>query len=235
MKEYMRMCLESALMVDEVKEAKSNVLVIVLLKIPSFSKHMHDLKVQRLTKRDVLCLTETQVLATLTTVTVSEFPEFNISHNSSYDRFQSIATCLRQSSVHLVCHETMTGTSYVEYVKSSFSNRVIKMLVIYKKRAISLTQFSDWVGEFVRTRHVDIILGDFNINVLGKSNAALSSALTNFIQIAKEPTHLSGSLKDHIYIHQDLLGNVNVEVKNFDQYLRHYDATQISLTDKSNN
>ena len=65
------------------------------------------------------------------------------------------------------------------------------MLVIYKKRAISLTQFCDWVGEFVRTRHVDIILGDFNINVLGKPVATLSSALKNFIQIVKEPTHLS--------------------------------------------
>ena len=42
------------------------------------------------------------------------------------------------------------------------------MLVIYKKRAIFLTQFCDWVGEFVRTRHVDIILGGFNINMLAK-------------------------------------------------------------------
>ena len=109
------------------------------------------------------------------------------------------------------------------------------MLVIYKERANSLTQFCDWVGEFVRTRHVEIILGDFNINVLGKSVAALSWALKNFIQIVKEPTHLSGSLIDHVYIHQDLLGNVNVKVKNFDVYFSDHDAIQISLTDKSEN
>ena len=107
------------------------------------------------------------------------------------------------------------------------------MLVIYIKRAISLTQFCDWVGEFVRTRHVDIILGDFNINLLGKPVATSSSALTNFIQIVKEPTHLSGSLIDHVYIHQDLLGIVNAEVKNFDVYFSDHDAIQISLTDKS--
>ena len=88
---------------------------------------------QRLKKSDMLCLTEIQIIRTSTTVAVSELPEFNISHNSCYDRFQSISTCLRQSSVHLVCHETMTEASYVEYVKSSFRNRVIKMLVIYKK------------------------------------------------------------------------------------------------------
>ena len=98
------------------------------------------------------------------------------------------------------------------------------MLVIYKKRAISLTQFCDGVGEFVRTHHVDIILGDFNINVLGKPVATLSSALKNFIQIAKELTHLPGSLIDHVYIHQDLL-----------VYFSDHDAIQISLTDKSGN
>ena len=176
-----------------------------------------------------------QVLTTSSTVTVSELPESNISHNSRYDRFQSIATCLRQSSVHLSCHEAMTGASYVEYVRPSFSNRVIKMLVIYKRRTISLTQFCDWVGEFLRTRHVDIILGDFNINVLGKPVATLSSTLTNFIQIVKETIHLSRSLIDHVYIHQDLLRNVNADVKNFDVYFSDHDAIQISLTHKSDN
>ena len=81
-----------------------------------------------------------------------------------------------------------------------------------------MTQFCGWVGEIVRTRHIDIILGDFNINVLGKPVATLSSALTNFIQIVKEPTDLSGSLIDHVYIRQHLLGNVNADVQNSDVY-----------------
>ena len=69
--------------------------------------------------------------------------------------------------------------------------------------------------------------------MLGKPDATLSSSLTNFNQIVKELTHLSGSLIDHVYIHQDLLGNVNSEVKNFDLYFSDHDAIQISLTDKS--
>ena len=65
MEEYNRMHLESALMVDEVKEPNSNVLVIVLLNIRSLSKHVLDLKCdQRLKKSGILCLTETQVLTT---------------------------------------------------------------------------------------------------------------------------------------------------------------------------
>ena len=71
--------------------------------------------------------------------------------------------------------------------------------------------------------------------MLGKPDATLSSSLTNFNQIVKELTHLSGSLIDHVYIHQDLLGNVNSEVKNFDLYFSDHDAIQISLTDKSDN
>ena len=98
-----------------------------------------------------------------------------------------------------------------------------------------MIHFCDWVCEFVRTRNVDKILGDFNINVLGKPVATLSSALKNFTQIVKEPTHLSGSLIDHVYIHQDLLGNVNVEVKNFDVYFSYHGAIQISLSDKLDN
>ena len=118
--------------------------------------------------------------------------------------------------MHLVCHERMAGAKYVEYVKSSFSNSVIKMLVIYQKRAISFTRFCNWVGEFVITRLVAIMLGDFKINVLGKPVATLSSGFTNFFQIVKEPFHLSGSLVDHVYISQDLLRNLNAEIKNFD-------------------
>ena len=61
-----------------------------------------------------------------------------------------------------------------------------------------MIQFYDWEGEFVRTCHVDIILGDFSINVLGKPVATLSPALKILIEIVKEPTHLSGSLIDHV-------------------------------------
>ena len=71
--------------------------------------------------------------------------------------------------------------------------------------------------------------------MLGKPDATLSSSLTNFNQIVKELTHLSGSFIDHVYIHQDLLGSVNSEVKNFDLYFSDNDAIQISLTDKSDN
>ena len=88
MEEYNQMRVEKALMADEGNEPNSNVLFIVLLNIWSLSKHVLDLKCdQRLKKSDIFCLTEKQVLTTSTAAAVSELPEFNISHNSCYDRF----------------------------------------------------------------------------------------------------------------------------------------------------
>ena len=74
-----------------------------------------------------------QVLATSTTVAVLKLSEFNISHNSCYDRFQKILINSRQSTVYLVYLETMTGATYSDYIEISFSNKVTKMLVIYVK------------------------------------------------------------------------------------------------------
>ena len=51
-----------------------------------------------------------------------------------------ITTSPRESGVHFVCFETVTRASCVEYVKPSLSNRVIKMLVVYKKEPL----FCDW-------------------------------------------------------------------------------------------
>ena len=98
-----------------------------------------------------------------------------------------------------------------------------------------MTYFCDWVSEFVSTRHADITLGDFNMKLSGTPVGKFSSALTNFIQIVRKPTHLSGSLIDLVYIYQDLLGNVNAEVKNFEVYFSDHDTIQIRLTDKSDN
>ena len=84
MEEYSPMHLENALMVDEGKEPNSNILLIVLLNIQSFSKHVLDLKCDQ--KSDVLLSYRNMGLTTSTSV--SELPEFNISHNSRYDDFK---------------------------------------------------------------------------------------------------------------------------------------------------
>ena len=47
----------------------------------------------------------------------------------------------------------------------------------------------------------DIILGDFNINVFANNNS-LQQAMLQYQLINYEPTHISGSLLDHVYINK---------------------------------
>ena len=47
----------------------------------------------------------------------------------------------------------------------------------------------------------DIILGDFSINVVANTNN-LQQVMSQYQLINYEPTHISGSLLDHVYINR---------------------------------
>ena len=47
----------------------------------------------------------------------------------------------------------------------------------------------------------DIILCDFNINVFANNNS-LQQVMLQYQLINYEPTHISGSLLDHVYINK---------------------------------
>ena len=50
-----------------------------------------------------------------------------------------------------------------------------------------------------------IILGNFNINAFEENKNKKVQVLINYIQILEEPTHISGSLIDQVYIKKYLL------------------------------
>ena len=79
---------------------------------------------------------------------------------------------------------------------------------------------------------IHIILGDFNINALEDSNNYVSEYLHQYQQVVDSPTHISGSLIDHVYVLKSLLNDVNVNcvVKNI--YFSDHDAVKISLERK---
>lgn len=51
---------------------------------------------------------------------------------------------------------------------------------------------------------MEIIMGDFNIIAVGQEFQT-SQILSDYVQIVTEPTHISRSLLDHIYIHKHIL------------------------------
>ena len=54
---------------------------------------------------------------------------------------------------------------------------------------------------FIVGNDINIILGDFNIDGY-KENTDLKILLEQYTMIVNDPTHISGSLLDHIYVKQ---------------------------------
>ena len=57
---------------------------------------------------------------------------------------------------------------------------------------------------------MDIILGDFNINAF-QEYVRLRNVLSSYNHIVAVSTHISGSLLDHVYIHQEFSKELNMQ------------------------
>ena len=100
------------------------------------------------------------------------------------------------------------------------------MLLLYRKHALPLNTFCDWLQDFVTNNSVDIILGDFNINGFNE-NIRLSHILSQYDQLVNTSTHISGSLLDHVYIRQEFPKQVNSDVISI--YSSDHDAIKFRL------
>lgn len=75
---------------------------------------------------------------------------------------------------------------------------------------------------------IDVILGDFNVNALSEENYFLDY-LTEYKQVVTEPTHISGSLIDHIYVHKNLFNTFDVETLVKIVYFSDHDAIKLKI------
>ena len=53
--------------------------------------------------------------------------------------------------------------------------------------------------------NIHVILGDFNIDAYGPNNLQMQQTLSRYKLVVDEPTHLSGSLLDHVYVRKDFM------------------------------
>ena len=228
LEEYNRMRHESILIVENVDNIESDSLTIALLNIRSFNKHVLDLQCdKRLIESDIICLTETQLRQSLHPARVLALQDFEIVYNNTEDTFQSLAICAR-SNINITSHIKMIGASIITFFKPTYNeSQPIKLLLLYKKCAISITDFCNWLQEVVTYYKVDIILGDFNINGYNE-NVRLSNMLTSYDQIVTVSTHISGSLLDHVYIHKDFSAKVKMH-KVVNVFFSDHDAVKFRI------
>ena len=159
-----------------------------------------------------ICLTETQINMGESTSEIEQIlGKFNVYFNTDEQRFRNLAICLGKN-VELVAHNKRVGISMIDIVKSNFSIDALRLVLLYRSPNSSLSSFYEILTEISSPQlHVDIILGDFNLDVFNVANNSLHDVLSNYTLIVDEATHISGSLIDHVYIRKSLLHHTVLE------------------------
>lgn len=201
-----------------------NSIIITLLNTRSYNKHKDDIKSDHiLMESDVMCLTETQI--PLNSHCDTNLDSFALIPNNDVDRFSSILVGLRKTVevVHIV---KRPGAMLFKLLKRKFLKNPISFLLLYRKNTFNREDSLYLIQHFLENEVIDVILGDFNVNALSEENYFLHY-LTEYKQVVTEPTHISGSLIDHIYVHKNLFDMFEIEtlVKNI--YFSDHDAIKL--------
>lgn len=134
-----------------------------------------------------------------------DLPEFFIFHNHSCDRFQSSVHCVKPSA-NISIHEEYYGRSPIVISKAKRSP-LLKVLLFYRKNNENLSLFNQNLPQINSGNFFVIIMSDFNINDLHQ-DCQIWQILSNYVQVMTEPTHISGSLLNHIYIQKYILDSM---------------------------
>ena len=122
------------------------------------------------------------------------------------------------------------GFTILNFGKNTFSIYSFKILVLYRKRSIHLSEFKMALRYLIGSEDIDIILGDFNINAFETLPNDLLFLSEKYEMIVQEPTHISGSIIDHVYIRKIFKNQFNISclVKNI--YFSDPDAVRLMFT-----
>ena len=121
-------------------------------------------------------------------------------------------------------HTDVNGAPLATSVKSSFITQTIKLLLLYKKHASPLTNFCNWLQEFISSNSVYIILGNSNMNAFN-DNRRRRNVPSSCNQIVAVLTHIFGSLLDHVYVHKEFSKELNMQSV-IDTYFSDHDAVK---------
>ena len=82
-------------------------------------------------------------------------------------------------------------------------------MLVYRKHSMRMQEFFVMLQYFLATNSVDIVAGDFNFDFLKVSeNNLLLNNFMEHVQIINKPTHISGLLRDHVYIKKTFDGRI---------------------------
>ena len=196
---------------DTCRAVSLSSLTITLLNTRSLKKHAVDIAADEvLTNSDNMFLTETKVESTDDISAISDIlNEFTIIHNIDAEMFCSLACCYK--NIDHMHHESFPAVTLYNIQKKNFQLSKINILLTYRKNLSKRDDFI-YILNHVLSRaedNIHIILGDFNINALIE-NKKLHNCLKNYCLVVDQPTHISASLIDHVYVKIDLYDQVEI-------------------------
>ena len=179
---------------------------------------------------DIMGFTETLIsLSDSTCRIVKTLNFFNLNFNNSEDKFLSLAYEYR-NNVAVLDKFDGNGVSIFSFKNHDFADRVFTLMLVYRKHSMQMQEFFQMLEYLLATNSIDIVAGDFNFDLLKVSkNNLFSNHFTEHVQIVNKPTHISGSLIDHVYIKKTLMEEffANAIVENI--YFSDHDAIRIVI------
>ena len=220
--------------IDKCASVSTDSLTITLLNTRSLRKHAVDITSDEvISDSDIILLTETKIAPGDDIVSIYEIlNDFDIVHNVSSDKFCSIACCYR-NTINVNEHNCIPSISLLKLRKDSFCQNTVNILLVYRKNNSNFDHFTYSIQHLLSQEEnsIHIILGDFNANYLNHDNNGrkLSDLLANYKQIITEPTHIPGSLINHVYVKETVLDQFVCcsTIKNV--YFSDHDAIKINL------
>ena len=122
------------------------------------------------------------------------------------------------------------GVSTFVFKKHDFADWAFTLMLVYRKHSMQMQELFQMLQYLLATNLVDTVAGDFNFDLLKVlENNLLSNNFMEHVQIVNKPPHVSGSLKDHVYIEKTLLEefSANATIENI--YFSDHDATRIVI------
>ena len=83
------------------------------------------------------------------------------------------------SHIVLLKHEVFPGISIIDIRKDSFSHDIIRIMLLYRSPNSPLTSFYNTSENALSESFIDIVLGDFKIDILNSININLNNVLSN--------------------------------------------------------
>ena len=102
-------------------------------------------------------------------------------------------------------------------------------MLVYRKQFLGMQKFSQLMQYLLTANSIHIIAGNFNYDLLKVIENKLLDIFTNHVQMVNKPTHIFGSLIDHVYIKKALMEefSTGVPVKNI--YFSNHDTLRIVI------